>query len=221
VVNVGRISEAAELGRFTEAEAALVEAPKGARGKQAPLTVNADMLRGAGLIGSARRPLKVLGNGEVGRALFVVADAFTRSAVEKLEAAGGTAQLIEVPTRPTDALRPEEGGDAAADHAATGDAATDGAGDSPVARARRTTVVTGGDAATVDLTEAEQAESQAEAAADVEATADNADTATAIADTAEARTTADAADTAADAGGPTVAPDEPTADADPDRGAAE
>ena len=32
------------------------------------------------------------------RPLFVVADAFTKSAREKIEAAGGTVQVIEIPT---------------------------------------------------------------------------------------------------------------------------
>jgi hypothetical protein len=72
--------------------------------KAAPLTVNAELLRATGLIGSLRQPVKILGNGEVNRPLFIVADAFTRSAREKVEAAGGTAQLIEVPSRPMPAI---------------------------------------------------------------------------------------------------------------------
>ena len=105
VVNVGRISEYAEQGRFTEAEEAMAAAgltmaePGGA-----PLTVNAELLRAVGLIGSLRRPVKVLGCGEVGRRLFIVADAFTKSAREKIEAAGGSAQVIELPSEPLAAL---------------------------------------------------------------------------------------------------------------------
>jgi ribosomal protein L15 len=102
VVNVGRIAEFAERGRFAGHHDTAAPTRKG---KAAPITVNAAMLREAGLIGSARPPLKVLGAGEVGLSLFVVADAFTRSAREKLEAAGGTAQLIEVPARPGEALK--------------------------------------------------------------------------------------------------------------------
>jgi hypothetical protein len=60
--------------------------------------VNAELLHAAGLIGSLRRPVKVLGGGEVGRPLFVVADAFTATARAKIEAAGGTAQVLEPPT---------------------------------------------------------------------------------------------------------------------------
>lgn len=47
--------------------------------------------------GAARKknkPIKILGNGEIGRALQVKAHAFSRSAVEKIEKAGGTVEII-------------------------------------------------------------------------------------------------------------------------------
>lgn len=94
VVNVGAISAAIELGRLPEGD--LPGAPKGAT--PAPMTVNQELLRMAGLVRSLDKPLKILGSGEVSRPLFVVADAFTRSAREKIEAAGGTVQVIEIPT---------------------------------------------------------------------------------------------------------------------------
>jgi hypothetical protein len=72
--------------------------------KAAPLTVNAEMLRATGLIGSLRQPVKILGEGEVDRPLFVVADAFTKSARQKIEAAGGTAQALVVPTESLPAI---------------------------------------------------------------------------------------------------------------------
>ncbi len=106
VVNVGAIAAAIEAGR--------VETAPTTRGrKAAPTTVNADILRGAGLVRDVRRPLKVLGSGDLGVALFVVADAFTKSAREKIEAAGGTAQLIEVPSTPMAALGVETAAPAA------------------------------------------------------------------------------------------------------------
>ncbi len=104
VVNVGAISAAIDAGKL--------ETQKGA-----PVTVNADTLKQAGLVRRDRLPLKILGEGEVGTKLFVLADAFTRSAREKIEAAGGTAQVIEVPTSPLAALGvevPEADGAAAA-----------------------------------------------------------------------------------------------------------
>jgi len=95
IVNVGRISAAIEIGRLPDG------APPGTgAGEAAPATVTADLLRVAGLVRHLDRPLKVLGGGEVTRPLFVVADAFTKSAREKIEAAGGTAQVLEVPAGP-------------------------------------------------------------------------------------------------------------------------
>ena len=102
VVNVGRIAEYADDGRFGAAEdaARAASSASGRKASDAPLTVNAEILRQAGLIGSVRRPVKVLGSGDLSRKLFVVADAVTRSAREKIEAAGGTVQLIELPPQP-------------------------------------------------------------------------------------------------------------------------
>jgi len=91
IVNVGAISAAVEAGRL--------EVQKGA-----PVTVNADTLKQAGLVRRDRLPLKVLGQGEVNAKLFVLADAFTKSARAKIEAAGGTAQVIEIPSSPLAAL---------------------------------------------------------------------------------------------------------------------
>jgi large subunit ribosomal protein L15 len=103
VVNVGAIADAADKGRFADAESAAADvSSRGTRRRsEAPLTVNAEILRQARLITNVRRPVKVLGEGEVNRKLFVVADAFTRSAREKIEAAGGTAQVLEIPGQPT------------------------------------------------------------------------------------------------------------------------
>ncbi len=91
VVNVGAISAAVEAGKL--------EVQKGA-----PVTVNADTLKQAGLVRRDRLPLKILGAGEVSATMFVLADAFTKSARAKIEAAGGTAQVIEIPSEPLAAL---------------------------------------------------------------------------------------------------------------------
>lgn len=100
VVNVGAISEAIEAGKLLAVDGA-------------PITVNADTLKDAGLVRRDRFPLKVLGDGEVSAKLFVLADAFTKSAREKIEAAGGTAQVIEIPSTPLAALGVEPAADAA------------------------------------------------------------------------------------------------------------
>jgi large subunit ribosomal protein L15 len=94
VVNVGAISAAIDLGRLPEGD--LPGGPK--KGTPAPITVNQELLRMAGLVRTLDKPLKILGSGDVTRPLFVVAVAFTKSAREKIEGAGGTVQVIEIPT---------------------------------------------------------------------------------------------------------------------------
>ncbi len=56
--------------------------------------IGLEEMRAAGLAG-ARDLVKVLGRGEVSAALTVTADAFSKSAVAKLEAAGGKAVVNE------------------------------------------------------------------------------------------------------------------------------
>jgi large subunit ribosomal protein L15 len=101
VVNLGDIAEAVAAGKLESGDA-----PKTAKGKStAPVTVNQELLRDAGLVRRMNRPLKVLGGGsEVTTALFVVADAFSRTARERIEAAGGTVSVLEVPTESRPAL---------------------------------------------------------------------------------------------------------------------
>jgi large subunit ribosomal protein L15 len=53
--------------------------------------VNAEVLAAAGLVRPGIKLLKVLGDGEISRALKVTAQKFTGSAKAKLEKAGGTA----------------------------------------------------------------------------------------------------------------------------------
>ena len=47
-----------------------------------------------GLVGKALDGLKVLGNGELSKKLTVKAEKFSKSAVEKIEKAGGKAEVI-------------------------------------------------------------------------------------------------------------------------------
>lgn len=56
--------------------------------------VSPDTLKGAGLIRSLRKPVKVLGVGEVEKKVSVSAHAFSASARSKIEAAGGTVTVI-------------------------------------------------------------------------------------------------------------------------------
>jgi large subunit ribosomal protein L15 len=57
--------------------------------------ITPEVLHGRGLIGSLNEPLKVLGDGELTRKVSVTAHAFSASAREKIEGAGGTATVIE------------------------------------------------------------------------------------------------------------------------------
>ena len=57
--------------------------------------VTPELLRARGLIASGHRPVKVLGDGELDRALTVRAHAFSAGARRKIEDAGGTAETIE------------------------------------------------------------------------------------------------------------------------------
>ena len=56
--------------------------------------VTPETLREAGLA-KRRHPVKVLGRGEISKKLTVRAHGFSATAREKIEAAGGTAELIE------------------------------------------------------------------------------------------------------------------------------
>lgn len=57
--------------------------------------VDSKVLAGEGLIASADRPVKVLGKGQVDRALVVRANAFSESARAAIEKAGGKAEVVE------------------------------------------------------------------------------------------------------------------------------
>jgi len=55
-------------------------------------TVDATALKDAGLIPDEKQPVKILGNGSVSKRLTVLAGWYSRSAHEKITAAGGTAK---------------------------------------------------------------------------------------------------------------------------------
>ena len=56
--------------------------------------VTPQTLRAAGLIGSGNQPVKILGNGDLKKAYKVAAHAFSKSAREKIEKAGGEVREI-------------------------------------------------------------------------------------------------------------------------------
>ncbi len=77
IVSVGRIVSLIEAGRL-----------------EASAEVGIAQLRAAGQLGAGER-IKVLGDGEVGMPLQIAAHAFSRTARQKIEAAGGTATVQE------------------------------------------------------------------------------------------------------------------------------
>ena len=59
-------------------------------------TVTPESLQLAGLLKKGALPVKILGNGEIKTKLTVKAHAFSASAKEKIEGAGGSCEVIEV-----------------------------------------------------------------------------------------------------------------------------
>lgn len=58
------------------------------------LEVNPELLREAGIIKRKNALIKILGDGELDKRLNVRAHRFSKSAIEKIEAKGGTAEVI-------------------------------------------------------------------------------------------------------------------------------
>lgn len=56
--------------------------------------VTPQKLLDAGLVPSLKKPIKILGDGEIQRPLVVKADKFTQTAKQKIEASGGRAEEI-------------------------------------------------------------------------------------------------------------------------------
>jgi large subunit ribosomal protein L15 len=57
--------------------------------------IGVEELRAAGLVGKKEVPVKILGDGEIERAVTVRAHAFSKKAREKIEAAGGNVEVLE------------------------------------------------------------------------------------------------------------------------------
>jgi large subunit ribosomal protein L15 len=82
IVNVKQIEALVERGRITD-------------GKVSP-----ESLYSIGAVSKRNVPVKILGEGEVKSRLEVSAHAFAKSAVQKIESAGGKAILIKAPAPP-------------------------------------------------------------------------------------------------------------------------
>lgn len=56
--------------------------------------ITPDLLLEAGIIGKLRDGVKILGNGELQKSLTIKASKFSKTAVEKIEAAGGKVEVV-------------------------------------------------------------------------------------------------------------------------------
>lgn len=72
VVNVGQLEKCFEAGSVIDAEG----------------------LRARGLVGTLKRPIKILGDGTLSKALTVKANKFSAAAIERLQAVGGAAEVV-------------------------------------------------------------------------------------------------------------------------------
>ena len=76
IVNVEKLEKLAVAGKFSDGK------------------VNPDVLYSAGAVSKKSAPIKILGNGELKAKLEIRAHAFSKSAVQKIEAVGGKAETI-------------------------------------------------------------------------------------------------------------------------------
>jgi large subunit ribosomal protein L15 len=131
--------------------------------------ITPDVLRHDGLLRTSKtklQPLKILGGGDAPKGVTIHAHAFTRSALEKLEAAGSTAQRISWP----DGLPIDEEADAA--EIAAADAANQAKADARAASKAKAKRAKSGAAAPKAAATAESAPVGAEPVADAEPVAE-------------------------------------------------
>lgn len=57
-------------------------------------TVNLEVLKAAGVVKQVKDGIKILGNGDITKKLTVQANKFSKTAIEKIEAAGGKVEVI-------------------------------------------------------------------------------------------------------------------------------
>lgn len=67
----------------------------GSLGKIGLEVIDKDVLLKGKVLSSRRLPFKVLGNGDIDKPVTVKANAFSKSAIEKIEKAGGKAEVIK------------------------------------------------------------------------------------------------------------------------------
>jgi large subunit ribosomal protein L15 len=87
--------------------------------------ITPELLKEAGLIRNIRRDVKVLGHGDLSAKLSVSAHSFSKSAVEKIEAAGGSVTWLKPPHEPKKRRHKKKAAPAPAQQAAAADEAVD------------------------------------------------------------------------------------------------
>jgi large subunit ribosomal protein L15 len=102
-------------------------------------TVDASVLKEAGLIPDLKQPVKILGEGKLGKKLTVVAGWYSKSAHEKITQAGGSAQNLkgeafEFP-KPKKKFVPREAGSKKKKAIVADEASAEGAAPAPAAAA--------------------------------------------------------------------------------------
>jgi large subunit ribosomal protein L15 len=190
VVNIGAIAHLVELGILESGEMPGTTAKK-PKSTPAPVTVNQEILRAAGLVRTLNKPMKILGSGELSTALFVVADAVSGSARSKIEAAGGSVSLLEVPKERKAAVgvKPESGEPEAGEPGAKAETDTDAKTDTkPATKAKQAKAEAVEVEAEADAETAPSAAAEAAATGEAEPTEAKASKAP---DAAEASDTAD------------------------------
>ena len=59
------------------------------------ITINSDLLKKLNIINKNSKKLKILGSGEIKNKVVIEANFFSKSAKDKLEKKGGTAQILK------------------------------------------------------------------------------------------------------------------------------
>jgi large subunit ribosomal protein L15 len=67
----------------------------------AKATVTPEQMKEAGLVRNSAASVKILGDGELGKPMVIRSHQFSRSAIEKIQKAGGKADLIKPPSKKT------------------------------------------------------------------------------------------------------------------------
>ncbi len=89
---IRRVPKKGFFNKFKEQVAVVNLSDIAARGLEGEITP--EVLKESGLVRKSESKIKILGDGELSKAITIKAHAFSRSAKEKIEGAGGTAEVV-------------------------------------------------------------------------------------------------------------------------------